>query len=246
VVLFGSIRGTHRVGQNTTIRPPFYYSMVDKIVIFGTGTFAELAAFYFTHDSDIEVVAHTADREYVDKNRFNGLQLVPFDDIAREYPPDEYGMFVAIGYRDVNALRKEKFSASKDRGYELVSYLNSSVTHYGDTDIGDNCFIFEDQTIQPHVEIGDDVIIWSGNHIGHDSTIHDHAFITSHTVISGYVSVGKRAFLGVNSTLRDEIEIGEQCVVGAGATIVSDTEPKSVYLGSPAERYEIDSNEVDI
>jgi sugar O-acyltransferase (sialic acid O-acetyltransferase NeuD family) len=220
--------------------------MVEKIVLFGAGTFAKLAAFYFTNDSEFEVVAHTVDREYLDQPQCNGRPVVPFEDIESKYPPDEHGMFVAVGYRDVNGLRAEKFTAAKKRGYTLVSYLNSNVTHYGDTEIGDNCFIFEDQTIQPFVEIGDNVIVWSGNHIGHHSTIHDHVFVTSHSVISGYVTVGKRAFLGVNATLRDEVDIGEQCVVGAGATIVSDTEPKSVYLGDPAERYERDSYEVDI
>jgi sugar O-acyltransferase (sialic acid O-acetyltransferase NeuD family) len=219
---------------------------MSELVVFGTGTFAELVDFYLTHDSDHEVVAFTADREYVDDETAYGRPLAPFDVVTDRYPPEEYAMFVAVGYRDVNRLRAEKFAAAKAKGYELVSYVCSESTHWGDTEVGENCFVFEDQTIQPFVELGDDVVLWSGNHVGHHATLGDHSFVTSHVVISGYVDVEPYAFLGVNATLRDEVTVGESCVVGAGATVVDDTEPESVYLGQPAERYDADSGEVGI
>ena len=50
---------------------------------------------------------------------------------------------------------------------------------------GDNCFILEDNTVQPFVTIGNNVTLWSGNHIGHDSVIEDDCFISSHVVVSG-------------------------------------------------------------
>ena len=219
---------------------------MSEVVVFGTGTFAELVDFYLTHDSDHEVVAFTADREYVDGDTAYGRPLVPFDEVTDRYPPAAYDMFVAVGYRDVNRLRAATFAAAKREGYDLVSYVCSASTHWGDTEIGENCFLFEDQTIQPFVEIGDDVVLWSGNHVGHHATLGDHCFVTSHVVVSGYVEVEPYAFLGVNATLRDEVTIGESCVVGAGASVVDDTEPDSVYVGQPAERYAADSGEVDI
>jgi sugar O-acyltransferase (sialic acid O-acetyltransferase NeuD family) len=219
---------------------------MSEVVVFGTGTFAELVDFYLTRDSEHDVVAFTADREYVDADTAFGRPLVPFEAVTDRYPPDAYDMFVAVGYREVNALRAEKFAAAKRKGYDLVSYVCSETTRWGDTDVGENCFLFEDQTIQPFVEVGDDVIVWSGNHIGHHATLGDHCFLTSHVVVSGYATVEPYAFLGVNATLRDEVTVGESCVVGAGATVVEDTEPESVYVGQPAERYELDSGEVDV
>ena len=35
-----------------------------RVVIFGAGDIARLAHYYFTHDSDHEVVAFTVDEEY--------------------------------------------------------------------------------------------------------------------------------------------------------------------------------------
>jgi UDP-3-O-[3-hydroxymyristoyl] glucosamine N-acyltransferase len=108
--------------------------------------------------------------------------------------------------------------------------------------IGDNCFIFEDNTIQPFVTIGSNVTLWSGNHIGHHSTIKDHCFIASHVVVSGGVEIGECTFIGVNATLRDHIKIGERCVIGAGALLLADAEPEGVYIGAGTERSKVPSS----
>jgi sugar O-acyltransferase (sialic acid O-acetyltransferase NeuD family) len=146
------------------------------------------------------------------------------------------------------SLSKKKnywaFLAAKYKGYELVSYVCSKSVYWGDTKIGDNCFIFENQTIQPFVKIGNNVFIWSGNHIGHHSVIGDHCFISSHVVISGHVTVGPYSFLGVNSTIRNGITIAPECVIGAGAIIIKDTVEKGVYIGKAAELYSDDSSEL--
>lgn len=214
----------------------------EKLVIFGTGGFAQVACFYLTKDSPYKVVAFTADRDHIQKKELLGLPIIPFEEIEKSYPPDEFKMFVAIAYKNVNKLRAEKYNEAKSKGYELITYVNSKAVHWGDTEIGDNCFIFENQTIQPFVKIGNDVIIWSGNHIGHHSVIGDHCFISSHVVISGYVKIEPYCFLGVNATIRDAITIARECVIGMGAVIVKNTIEKGVYIGKAAELYSDDSS----
>src|SRR4051812_32618927 len=137
----------------------------------------------------------------------------------------------------MNQARAEKYLAAKALGYELVSYVSSHATVLTRYPHGDNCFILEDNTIQPFVRIGNNVTLWSGNHIGHDSTIDDHCFISSHVVISGHVRVERNCFLGVNATLRNGITVGEHTLVGAGAVIMKSTKPQSVYLGQRAELF---------
>jgi sugar O-acyltransferase (sialic acid O-acetyltransferase NeuD family) len=203
---------------------------VRDLVIFGTGSFGQMAHFYFTRDSERRVVAFTADAAHITASALEGLPLVPFDRIEQEFPPSQCAMFVAVGYRQVNAVRAGIYDQAKARGYQLATYLSSRCSHWGDAVIGDNCFIFEDNTIQPYVTIGNDVIMWSGNHVGHHSTIGDHTFLSSHVVISGHVKVGQRCFFGVNATLRDAISIGDRCVIGAGALIMKSTRPDEVYI----------------
>ncbi len=205
------------------------------VVIFGTGDIGRLAHFYFTHDQAYDVVAFSADGAFINATEFRGLPVVAFEDVVHRYPPDDFDMFVALSYKELNQVRARKYEEAKAKGYTLISYVCSRLVTWGDTQIGDNCFIFENQTIQPFVTIGNNVTMWSGNHIGHDSTIGDHCFLTSHVVVSGHVTIGSHCFLGVNATLRDGITLAPYTVVGAGATVVKDTVEKGVYLGVAAQ-----------
>ena len=213
-----------------------------KVVVFGTGVFAECVWFYLTHDSDHEVVAFTVDGSHQDRDELLGLPVMPFESVAELYPPGEHAMFVAAGYARVNRLRAEVCARAKAAGYELVTYVSSKATTWPGLAIGENCFIFEDNTIQPFSTIGDDVIMWSGNHLGHHSTVGDHCFVTSHVVISGNVQVGAYSFVGVNATIRDSISIGEANVIGAGAIIMKSTADGEVYI---APRTKADSRSSD-
>lgn len=215
--------------------------MRKPLVIFGSGDIAQLAHYYFSTDSNYEVVAFTVDTNYIKESDFCGLPVVAFEDVAKNYPPDSYDFFVALSYSKLNAVRKEKFLAAKEMGYKLVSFISSRATVLNEGRIGENCFIFEDNTIQPFVTIGNNVTLWSGNHIGHHSVIHDHTFIASHVVISGGVVIGEQCFVGVNATLRDHIKIGDRCVVGAGALLLADAAPEGVYIGTATERSKVPS-----
>lgn len=212
--------------------------MKKSLVIFGLGDIAQLAHYYFSTDSDYEVVAFTVDAAYMTATEFCGLPVVPFDGLEKQYAPDSYDMFVALSYSKLNQVRKEKYLSAKKLGYRLASYVSSKATVLNEYKIGDNCFILEDNTIQPFVTIGNNVTLWSGNHIGHHSTIHDHCFIASHIVVSGGVEIGEACFVGVNATLRDHIKIGEKCVIGAGSLIMVNTEPEGLYIGQTTDRSE--------
>jgi len=215
-----------------------------KVIIFGTSSFAQVVHFYLTHDSNFEIVGFTANEKIIDKKELFGLPIIPFENIESQFPPSEYSMFIAIGYSKINKVRADIYTQAKNKGYELVSYVNSKVTKWEEIDIGENCFILENVVIQPFVKIGNNVIIWSGNHIGHHSVIKDHCFITSHVVISGNVVIEPYCFLGVNSTIRDGIHIAKECVIGAGSLILDDTREKGVYKSQKAQLLPIDSNKL--
>lgn len=212
-----------------------------RAVIFGTGSFAEVVKFFLGVDSPYEVVAFTASRESISNESFSDLPLIAFEEVQDRYDPTEHDMFIAVGYVGMNHVRERFFNEAKAKGYSLLTYVSSKATHWDDTDIGDNVFIFEDNTIQPFVTIGDNCILWSGNHIGHHSTIGPHCFITSHVVVSGHVTVGSHTFIGVNATLRDDIRIGRENLIGAGALILKDTKDREVYSTIRTKPYDRDS-----
>jgi len=215
--------------------------MKNPLIIFGAGDIAQLAHFYFSTDSEYEVVAFTVDSAYIDETTFCELPVIPFEEISKNYAPDQCDIFVALSYSKLNTIRKEKYLVAKALGYQIASYISSRATVLNEGRIGENCFIFEDNTIQPFVTIGNNVTLWSGNHIGHHSTINDHCFIASHVVISGGVMIEEQCFIGVNATLRDHIKVGERCVIGAGALLLADAEPEGVYIGTATERAKVPS-----
>ena len=217
---------------------------MEKVVIFGVSQWASLAHFYLTHDSPHEVVAFTVDRDYLKESELFDLPVVAFDEVERLYPPDEFRMFVPISFKKMNHLRAKKYDEAKAKGYQLISYISSKATVWPGFVPGDNCFIFEDNTIQPFVKIGNNVVLWSGNHIGHHTVIMDHVFISSHVVICGCCTLEPYSFFGVNSTVRDGTTVARETLVGASALILKDTKEYEVYKGIPAELLGIRSDEL--
>ena len=215
-----------------------------KLVIFGAGQTAEAAHFYFTNDSGLDVAAFTVNAEYITDDTLFGLPVVPFEDIAEQFPPDRHEMFVAVTYTGMNKIRAQKLAQAKAKGYTCASYVSSKATVWPDLRHGENCLILEDNTIQPHVRIGDNVYLWSGNHIGHHTVIHDHVYIASHVVVSGAVEIGEYSFIGVNATLRDNISIGRETLIGAACLILKDTPERAVYKGMASQAASITSDKL--
>ena len=216
-----------------------------QLVIFGAGDIARLAHFYFRTDSPHQVAAFVVDAAFKNGDTFDGLPLVSFEEAINRYPPADYEAFVAISYAQMNRLRRAKYEQMRAAGYRCVTYLSSRCTYLASPP-GQNCFILEDNTVQPFVTIGNNVTLWSGNHIGHDSVIEDHCFISSHVVVSGHVRVGSGSFLGVNATLRNSITIAPESLIAAGAVVMKSTVAKGVYYPERAKRAPKLSDEIEL
>ena len=207
-----------------------------KLIIFGTQDTAQLAHYYMTNDSEYKVVAFTLHSNFKDTDSFLNLPVVEFEQLLDKYPPNDFDLFIPMTGKKMNKLRENVFSESKFLGYRLASYLSSKSSIFN-TSIGENCFILEDNTIQPFVEIGNNVTMWSGNHIGHHSRIKDHAFFTSQVTLSGHCEVSTHCWFGVNSTIIDHCKLAKGTLVGMGANLgLKETEEWGVYVGNPAQR----------
>lgn len=199
-----------------------------KLVIFGIEDYAEIVCEYFQHDSEYEVVGFTVNREYMKDKEYCGLPVVPFEDVETCFPPETHDMHVAIVYYNLNRDRARICAEAKARRYSLASYISSKAFVWHNVKLGEHCFIFENNVLQPFAEIGDNCILWSGNHIGHSSKIGSNVFISSHVVISGHCVVGNNCFLGVNSTMANGLTLGKESWVMPCAYIGGDIAPNSM------------------
>jgi sugar O-acyltransferase (sialic acid O-acetyltransferase NeuD family) len=207
-----------------------------KVIIFGVLDTAELAHYYLTHDSEHEVAAFTINRQYIEHDSFKGVPVVAFEDVETIFSPSEYSFFAPMTGRNMNRNREGIYNEAKAKGYQFISYISSRATIFDKSVIGENCFILEDNTIQPFTTVGNNVVMWSGNHIGHHGQVKDHVFFTSHVVLSGHCVVESYSFFGVNSTIRDYTPIAQGTLVGMASAITRETEEWGIYIGNPAKK----------
>jgi sugar O-acyltransferase (sialic acid O-acetyltransferase NeuD family) len=212
-----------------------------KIVIFGSKAFAEIAHFYFTHDSPHRVAAFTVDAAYLTDSQYLSLPVVPFEEIERAFPPDEYGMFVAIGFNTVNQLRAKKVAEAEAKRYRLVSFVSSKADVAADLDVRPNTMIMERAGIQPFVRIGTNTVIWSATRIGFHTCIGDHCWITC-ALFGESTKIGDYSFIGLNATIAPSVSIGQSNIIGAGALVLHDTGDGEIYRARGSRRSRVPSD----
>ncbi len=213
-----------------------------KIIIFGIKDLAELAHYYLENDSEHEVVAFSVNDQFMpETSLFHNLPVVPFEKIERIYPVNDYLFFAPLTHKNMNRDRERVYNDIKGKGFKMINYISTRATVFDNVKLGDNCFVLEDNTLQPFVEIGNNVVLWSGNHIGHHSVLKDHVFLTSHVVISGNCIIEANCFIGVNSALKENITLGEGTFIAMSTSITKNTESFSVYTGNPAKKIDMSS-----
>jgi len=213
-----------------------------KLIIVGSGETGLIACEYFQFDSEYEVVAFSVSEGYISKSMVNGLPVTPFETLEKNYPSSEFEVYIAISSGKLNRNRTFLYKEAKKKGYRCASYVSSKAFIWRNVEVGENCFIFENNTLQPFVRLGNNITLWSGNHIGHNTIINDNCFISSHCVISGFCEIGENSFLGVNCTIENNVKIAIDNFIGAGALIQKNTVKKSFYQVKQTELSKVNSH----
>lgn len=206
-----------------------------KLIIIGDGETAEIAYEYFTYDSPYEVTAFSVETAYLKKKQLFGLPVVPLEELEHIYDRKTHRAFVAVSYAQLNRVRQHLYREVKNKGFSLVWSLSSKAFVWRNAEIGENCFVSENNDIQYHVTIGNNVILWGSVMVGHRTAIRNNVFVGSHAVISGYCEIGENCFLGSASCISDNLKVAKDCVIGAGAVVIRNTEQGKVYVGNPAK-----------
>jgi len=216
---------------------------VKPIVVFGAGKVTEVVYRHVRFQGEREVACFTTDPAFVPENGvFQGLPVVPFDRVERDYPPGQFDLLVAVGYQELNAVRRRIFEQAKAKGYDLASFVSRRAA-YGDwLEIGESCIILDHVSIEPGVKIGKNVVLWSGILVGHHTVIEDHCWVAGHAVFGGSVKLGTGSFVGLGAVIGNEVEIGSQSFLGAGVVLTKCADPKSVFVQRDTERFRLDSD----
>ena len=216
---------------------------MQKIIIFGTGELAQ-RIFYYLKNSEDKVVAFSANESNIDSNELLGLPVVAFENIEEKYSPEEFSMFIALAYSDMNKKRAKFFDEAKSKGYELYSYVHPSTKIWDEFEMGENCFILAENIIQPFVKIEDNVLIGSNNLISHNTVIEKNCFLTSNITLGGHITIGSNSFVGLSATINQRVKIGKECIIGAGTLITKDVNDREVYAENSSKKLPQSSSEI--
>lgn len=212
-----------------------------QILIFGVGRGADTARRYIQSDTQYDIVGYVVDPQYLNAPVFHDRPVVTIDDATRAFPQEKVCAFVPMGAARMSAQRTEKYQLLKSLGYRFISYVHSSNAGAQHTEIGENCFILENQSLNFDAAIGDNVVMWSGCQIGDRSRVGNNVYTGAHVVINGDVEIGEGSYLGSNCTISHGVHIGARSFIGANALISQDTKEGSVYVVNPTPPVEIDS-----
>lgn len=200
------------------------------VVVFGAGDIAAVAKVYLDAHSRDRVVGFTVDEAYRTSDTFEGLPLVGWETLEQRFPPDEVQLLGPLSYRGLNELRRDRHREGKARGYAFSSFVHPA-SHIYTGEIGENCFILENNVIQPFVRIGAGVMMWSGNHVGHHAVIGDYCFLASQVGLGGGVRLGERCFLAGKVGVESGLTIGDASFLGTGAIVRRNMPAESVVPG---------------
>lgn len=200
-----------------------------KAIILGTGQFAE-GIYYFLHnDKDVKICGFTVESNYRDSDSYMGLPLVNFEDVENVYPPNEYGIYICIGYFKMCTLRERLFNEALNKGYEILSYIHPTAVVNAKS-MGIGTMILENVTIGPGCEIGNGNVFRACSHLAHNAVVGNFNYFTISVSLAGRMSIGNNCFFGNNCSAKDGLKIADYTLIGAGCYISKDTVPYGVYV----------------
>jgi len=211
------------------------------LIIFGTGKISQAVSFYFNRDSEYKITAYIVDDVFAENNEFMGVPVVKLSDTKELYNPEEYTMFIAVGYQGMNSLRANKYQYFKELGYSFASY--KSPYTFGDFEIGENTIVMDGAIIQPLASFGNNVFVWGGAMVGHHAKINDHCWLTGGCSIGGSVNLGRGTFIGMGAVVGQEVKTGIECMLGAGSLTIRSIVDKVVIIKEQTEIHRLNSEQ---
>lgn len=210
-----------------------------KLLIVGTGDYAEMVFFYLKERYNI--IGFSEELKFRVKDTFKGLPIFNLEDITGKFSNSEVKIFIAIGPNKVNTVRERIYTKMKTLNYTCIKFIHPKASVWDNDAIGDNSFIFPNAVVEPFAVVGNNCVLWTGAVLCHHSKLMDHNFMAPNSSVSGRTIIHKNCFLGINSTVRDNIIVEENCIIGAGSVIKKSTVKNGVYSSKGTSLYNLKS-----
>ena len=212
---------------------------MEEIIVFGNGNISKILSTYLK--KKFNIIAYASKKKFIKSKKFNNRPIYSLEELKKKFSPKKYKIITAIGYLEMNNVRKKIFENLKSEGYNFVNYIDNSVQVPNDVIVRENNILLDNVSINPGSKIGNGNIIWSNSVISHNVRLNNFNWVSSGTVISGDTSIGNCNFFGSNSIISNNSLIANSIFVGAGALVTGKIRNESTIINSTSKKIEIKS-----
>lgn len=202
-----------------------------KIIIFGINHFAEELNYMIEEDGIDEVLAYTVDRKYKTIDSLDGKRVISYEDLHVFYSQKDVDIIVAIGYSQMNEVRKKIIQKCRSDGWKIGGYCHPSVWICNSV-IGEGNIIFDQVQIRHKTRIGEGNILLAHTVIAHNCDIGSYNYFAGSVHILGNNTIGNNNFFGNSSIRLDSGHTGNNNLFAAGTIVREDV--KDGYMVSSA------------
>ena len=143
---------------------------------------------------------------------------------------------VAIGDKhggkrcEIANLLKSKYQLKAISLFHQKSFVCNTSTY------GDGLIMMPGSIVNSFTNIGNQCIINTNASVDHECKIGNGVHIMGGAVITGRVKIGDYATIGSNATILPDLEIGSGAFVGAGAVVTKNVNDSDIVIGVPAKK----------
>ena len=101
---------------------------MENVVIYGETVFAERLYSYIKFENAMNVLSFTNARSFKEKETIQGVPVIAFEELNETFGDKDFGILIAIGYVQMNNIRKKIYNECKNAGYRIATYISKTST----------------------------------------------------------------------------------------------------------------------
>jgi len=180
--------------------------MTERIIIYGHTQLAAIIAEYMEREGTREVVGFTQHERFIDKTNLYDRPVLPFEQLASNYPPAVFHLHVLLDVSNRYDLThlQHTCAEAKEQGFSLYSFIDQEAYVAESAFVGENCCLMRGVQVEPLAHIDSGVLLRSGVHIAPGARIGAWSRIGTRTLITDHAQVSAESFIEAGEIIRSE------------------------------------------
>lgn len=180
-----------------------------KVLVYGSQEFGRVVR-------DLVEVCGEEFAGYIDDLYTGEEVLGTFAQIAKTFPPTEYSVALAIGYKNL-AVRAQVAQRVEANGYELATLIHPRAYVRHREMVAAGCLVMAGAVVDVGANLEEMVVVWPGVVVNHDSSVGANTFLSPNATICGFVQIGEGCFIGAGAVVVDHVQVPAASFIKAGA-----------------------------